>query len=234
MTVLIVFDEVLNISANFFEPKLLILVDHLKNRVFPLINISLEHAPITIDKVLPIFTSGGIPAFAEIPIEIQCESEKAFFVRQDDLLIGLVEISQNNLMQSRVRVGTLDDFILDPTAKIILDLLIQGIKRLAAPAFMEQKQASQEKSGHPEKPKPSIDKKEVNQERPIRFEKAIIAWVTRDILEHERGGVENWLTKWRNNENPDEYISVDQFKEALRKAGDAGLIKKVNGRWKIA
>jgi hypothetical protein len=74
------------------------------------------------------------------------------------LQIGIVEISQYNLMQSRVRIGTLEDYRLYPIAKNILDLLIQGIKQLASPVFMEQKKAIQKEpfqrreAGKPHKP----------------------------------------------------------------------------------
>lgn len=222
MTAIIIFDETINIATDFFEPKLFLLIDHLKSRFFPFSHLAVEPAPIFIDKVFPVFTSGGISAFAEMPVEIQFASEKAYFVILDDLRIGIVEISQNNLIQSRIRVGALDDCKQHPLGSDALNLFVRGIKQLA-PGQVEDN--LYQTGGLSPKIKPIGSQKE---NELSDLEKLCIEWAGRD--RSPRQTMSNFLKEF--DENTGIFFSIEQFKGALSDSFKKGLIKKSNGRYR--
>lgn len=222
MTAIIIFDETINIATDFFEPKLFLLIDHLKSRFFPFSHLAVEPAPIFIDKVFPVFTSGGISAFAEMPVEIQFASEKTYFVILDALRIGIVEISQNNLMQSRIRVGALDDFKQHPLGSDALKLLVKSITQISPGKVGENLYQAASQSTKM-RTNGSQEEKELSD-----IEKLCIEWAGRD--RSPKISMSSFLKEVDDRKNI--FLSIEQFKAALSDSYRKGLIKKINGRYR--
>ncbi len=67
-------------------------------------------------------------------------------------------------------------------------------------------------------------------EKPIfKYKDVCLAWVSRERFGREN--ISDWLRNWETTYG--EFITKDVFKDALRKAGELGLIKKVNNRWHL-
>jgi hypothetical protein len=217
-----VLDETFNVTPEFFYPTLDLIIENIRPILLGADEFKL--VPVPFSKSVS-YQDKETGRWYESYKDVYYDTLRQFDIVLENSGIGqiLIEHRRPDLLHvvispyKKISEKSISNKIDTQSGKIILDRLVNELCRI--------------EPGHTQKPKPKVETKENNQEQVIRYENAIKAWVTRDTLDCEPGGMGAWLKKWES-ENNNEFISVDVFKEALRRAGKAGYIEKINGRWR--